>query len=209
MAPILDMTNKVFAVTGAASGIGRAVACLLYQAGASLSVADIDGKGLRQLEKDLHMSWPGYTGKIMATALDITKSDQVENWVASTTEAMGPLDGGANMAGIASSVSFPDGIIDVTDEDWSRMINVNLTGLFYCIRAQARGDRMKDGGSIVTAGSAMAKQGNPKDGGYAASKHGVLGLSRSMAKELGNERGIRVNCVCPYVPLYTFRLACA
>lgn len=192
--------GRVFAVTGAASGIGRSVAILLHQGGASLALADIQPEPLADLEKHLLKLSPTATNRIRTARVDITNSVAVEQWIESAVASLGPLDGAANIAGFARYNDFPDGITNVTDEDWERMIGVNLTGLFYCLRAQLRPGRFKSGGSLVTCGSAMSKLGAAKDGGYSAAKHGVLGLSKSLAKELG-PREIRVNCICPYVPL--------
>ncbi|KIX08857.1 uncharacterized protein Z518_03514 [Rhinocladiella mackenziei CBS 650.93] len=191
-----DFTGKVFAVTGAASGIGLAVTKHLYSQGASLTLADIQVEALADLEKSLKEQFPSARGQIHTQSLDVADSKAVESWIASAVSALGPFDGVANIAGIAPTKRFPNGIADVTDEEWDRMIRVNLTGLFHCLRAQLQPGRFKDGGSIVTAGSANSKLGLPQDGGYATAKHGVLGLTKSLAKELGH-REIRVNCICP------------
>ncbi|CAG9993036.1 unnamed protein product [Clonostachys byssicola] len=180
-----SLENKVIAVTGAASGIGRATAQMLASRGAILSLADTDEEGLVEALKTFEGNGHIYT------ILDVRKSDQVNAWIEKTVQQLGKLDGAANIAGI---ISFETPLSQETDESWQRILDVNLSGTFYSLRAQLR--NMNSGGSIVLTSSVSGHIGCPGLGSYTASKHAVIGLARCAAKENPN---IRVNCVAPGV----------
>jgi len=179
--------GKVVAVTGAASGIALALTHQLAERGAKLSLADVQEGPLNSLVDGLKAKGVDVIG----TKLDVSKSQQVNDWIAATVTHFGKLDGAANIAGIELGfTSFED----LTDEIWDKMIAVNLSGVMYCVRAQIRA--MKSGGSIVNAASLAGIMGRPGIGAYACSKHGVVGLTKTAAKEVGIN-GIRVNAVAP------------
>jgi len=202
------LRKKAIAVTGGASGIGWAVTSLLYSPGACVYVADINDESLNVLKEEHKTQYATISGEIHTTSLDVRDSAAVNTWIQTVAAHSGrPLDGAVNIAGVSTTKTYPGGIFDVSDGDWDMMIGINLTGTCYSCCALSGPGIMKNGGSIVNFGSAMSKYGKGADGGYSASKHGVLGLSRSLAKELGS-RSIRVNCVCPYVARFLHILRC-
>jgi NAD(P)-dependent dehydrogenase (short-subunit alcohol dehydrogenase family) len=177
----------VIAITGAASGIGLTVANLAAQHGAKLALADLNSDELAKVVESLRLAGTDAIG----TVVNVASSQDVDKWVGSIIEHFGRLDGAANMAGVEGKMSNTSAL---SDENWNSVISVNLTGLMYCIRAQVR--VMKDKGSIVNAASIAGLRGGSGMSAYSASKHGVIGLTKSVAKEEG-VRGIRVNAVAP------------
>ncbi|PSN74352.1 NAD(P)-binding protein [Corynespora cassiicola Philippines] len=140
--------------------------------------------------------------RIIAMTANVAISKQVDAWIHKTVEKFGWLDGAANMAGVASRAAGIHDITTVSDEDWLSNIDINLNGTFYSMRAQLRAMQScgvgKQGkcGSIVNASSIYGIEGKACSADYSAAKHGVVGLTRSVAKEFGG-KGIRVNCVAP------------
>lgn len=192
--------DKVYAVTGL-RGIGLAVAQQLHAHGATLSLADISAEALNNAVATI-TSATSTTGskthpKIKKTVVDIRSSTAVNDWITSTVAEFGRLDGAANMAGAIGPHHGIGQFIDLSDEEWDMLIGVNLTGMMYCLRAQVRAIRdSADGkGSIVTASSIQGLRGFPLHAAYSTTKHGVVGLTRSVAKEVGP--GIRINSVAP------------
>ncbi|KAL2854508.1 hypothetical protein BJY01DRAFT_243638 [Aspergillus pseudoustus] len=183
----MAFTNKVIAITGASSGIALALAHHLAEQGARLSLADIAVEPLNKLADELRASGTD----VLATPLDVSSSSAVDAWVTATVTHFGRLDGAANIAGIGMDFSSVE---DTPDEIWHRVIAVNLSGVMFCVRAQVR--VMQRGASIVNATSLAGIRGRPGLGAYVCAKHGVVGLTRTVAKEVG-ERGIRVNAVAP------------
>ncbi|KAJ4156803.1 Short-chain dehydrogenase/reductase aba4 [Fusarium falciforme] len=193
----MSLIGKVYAITGGASGIGLATAKILAQRGATVSIADID--------PDARESAASYFRKqgtpFSATRVDISQRAEVERWLDDTLKKHGRLDGAANVAGVIGKHHGVRPVSDLEDDEWHNIININLTGTMYCLRAQLR--RIADGGSIVNVSSIHGTKGFAKHGAYDASKHGVIGLTRAAAKENGH-REVRVNAVAPgaiYTPL--------
>ncbi|KAF2657159.1 NAD(P)-binding protein [Lophiostoma macrostomum CBS 122681] len=189
-----DFKDKVIAISGAASGIGFATAEYLYQAGAILSLSDARSDALvAAVERILHQE-----DRILAMKVNVASSAQVNSWISQTVESFQRLDGAANMAGVSSRAVGIHPITEVSDEDWQFNIDINLSGVFYCMRAQLQAMQKcgTERGSIVNASSIYGIAGKACSTDYSAAKHGVVGLTRSVAKEFGG-KGIRVNCVAP------------
>ncbi|KAK4934957.1 hypothetical protein LTR10_023894 [Elasticomyces elasticus] len=187
-----QLEGKVIAITGAGSGIGAATARLAAIRGASLSLCDVNEKGLGQVVEELK----GKGVKVTSQIVDVSSSEAVDSWIADTVKHFGKLDGAANIAGTMAPPGGKvfDNIVDTTNEHWDFVMKVNLTGLFYCLRAQLR--VMERGASVLNVASMAGVMGRPGIGAYSTSKHGVVGLTRTAAKEVG-ERGIRVNALAP------------
>jgi NAD(P)-dependent dehydrogenase (short-subunit alcohol dehydrogenase family) len=186
-----QFTNSVIAITGAASGIGLATAHLLASRGANLSLADVQKEALEKVKAEIKGK---YNVKVLVFPIDVRKYDQVEDWIAQTVKQLGGLDGAANLAGVIPKSIGIKPLAEQDFDEWEFVIGVNLTGVMHCLKAQL--SVIKDNGSVVCASSIAGLTGRDRNGSYAASKHGVLGLTRSAAKEVGT-RGIRVNSICP------------
>ncbi|KAL6822583.1 3-alpha--hydroxysteroid dehydrogenase [Trichoderma sp. SZMC 28015] len=185
-----NLDGKVFAVTGGASGIGRETALLLIRRGAIVSVCDIHEANLKQLEHDLQ----DQQHRLYSQRVDVRNRREVEDWIQETVSRFGRLDGGANLAGVIPKSHNVAHVVAQDDEEWDVVFDINVKGVMNCMRAVI--PYLKDGGSIINAGSGLSLQGRDAAAAYAASKHAVVGLTRSVAKEVGGE-GIRVNCVAP------------
>jgi NAD(P)-dependent dehydrogenase (short-subunit alcohol dehydrogenase family) len=185
-----DMQGKVFAITGGASGIGLGTAEVLYARGASIGIGDIDPAALDSAAK----AFPNNTERVLFMRLDVRKRSSVEDWISAIVTKFGKLDGAANCAGVIGKHHGTRGVEHLEDDQWDLIIGVNLTGMMYCMRAEFTA--MKGPGSVVCVSSVQGTIGFAKHAAYAASKHGILGLVRSAAKEVG-EREIRVNAVNP------------
>ena len=131
---------------------------------------------------------------VVGTTLNVTSHEAVDDWITATVKHFGRLDCAANIAGVTTKEARYPFLAEVSNEEWDHVIGVNTTGLFYLLRAQLR--VMRDGASIVNASSGTGLVGRPGMAAYSASKHAVIGLTKSVAKEYG-PRGIRVNAVAP------------
>jgi 3-oxoacyl-[acyl-carrier protein] reductase len=182
----LDFTNRRAVVTGGASGIGYAIAQRLALGGASLSLWDRAPAALARAGAAL----PRGT---LTQALDVADADAVARAAQDAERALGRIDVLVCSAGItgpnATTWEYP---VDA----WRQVIDVNLNGLFYCNRALVPAMLKNDYGRIVNIASVAGKEGNPNAPAYSASKAGVIGLTKSLGKELA-KTGIRVNCVTP------------
>jgi len=188
-----DMQGKVFAISGGASGIGLATAETLHRRGASIAIGDIDPQAL-QAAATSNQTFQTHPDRVLCTQLDVSNRSSVESWIASVLDKFDRLDGAANCAGVIGKHHGTRKLENLEDEQWDLILGVNLTGMMYCMRAQLKA--IRGPGSVVCVSSVQGTIGFAKHAAYAASKHGILGLVRSAAKEVG-ERGVRVNAVNP------------
>ncbi|MFD9904937.1 SDR family NAD(P)-dependent oxidoreductase [Streptomyces sp. NPDC059063] len=184
-----DLTGRTVFVTGAASGIGRATAVLLAEAGATVHCADRDAPGLDETVADITAR--GATAH--PHPMDVTDKAQVDRAVADATAATGRLDVLAAIAGIMHSSP----VLETRDEDLDRVLNVNFKGVLYACQAAVRAMLAAgSGGSIVTMASGAVDSGRPGLLCYGAAKAAVVQLTKTLATEVG-AHGIRVNAVAP------------
>ncbi|KAH0844627.1 hypothetical protein AYO21_02045 [Fonsecaea monophora] len=184
--------GKVIAITGGASGIGFALAEYLAARGATISICDVAPAQLEKAAASLSSLFPNL--KLQTAAVDVRNDQQVSQWIESVCSTFGKLDGCANMAGIAGRGIGKTRLVDMDNAEWESVVGINLTGTFKCLRAQLK--HVSNGGSIVNAASVAGVVGMAGCSAYCASKHGVVGLTRTAAKE-GADQAIRVNCICP------------
>ena len=182
-----DLTGQTALVTGAAAGIGEAIARRLAQAGATVALADIDLSAAQQASAAIPGSF--------ALQVDVTNLASVEKAVQDVLKKSGRLDVLVNNAGIGGKAAP---IWEQTDEDWRRCISINMDGVFYCTRAVIPHMRERKYGRIVSLASIAGKEGNPNMTAYSATKAAVIGFTKSVAKEVATEN-ICVNAVAPAV----------
>lgn len=186
----MRLKDKIAIVTGAASGIGKASATTLAREGASVMCADINAEGAEAVANTISDSG----GDAASIAVDVAREDDVKRMVSETVARWGRLDVLFNNAGIGTG----NPVTQVTEEDWDRLIDINLKGVFLGCK-HAIPEMMKTGGgSIVNTASNAGLQGAPMLSTYCASKGGVVMLTKSLAVEWGRFN-VRVNCVCPGV----------
>jgi NAD(P)-dependent dehydrogenase (short-subunit alcohol dehydrogenase family) len=186
----MQLGGKVVLVTGAQQGIGRAMALEFAAAGADVAINWLDDEGAAQAIAE-HVRAEGR--RALLVQADIGRLEQVQAMVSSTREGLGPIDVLINNAGVFPRVPF----VDMTESDWDHVLDVNLKGSCFCAQYVARA-MISTGrlGSIINIASGAALRGSPRGVHYAASKGGVLSLTRAMALELAPYR-IRVNAIAP------------
>jgi len=183
-----ELTGQTAVVTGAATGIGEAIAHRLAKAGATVAVADLNLAGATEVARAIG-------GQALPVQIDISRSDSVNAAMAKVLARSGQIDILVNNAGIAGKAAP---LSEQTDDDWRDVIAVNLLGVVYCTRAVIEHMRRRKYGRIVNIASIAGKEGNPNMSPYSATKAAVIGFTKSVGKELATE-GICVNAVAPAV----------
>jgi 3-oxoacyl-[acyl-carrier protein] reductase len=182
---MFDLTKKVAIVTGATGGIGGAIARALWTQGASVAIA-----GTRQSVLDAMAAELG--DRCRGFVCDMSNREAVEKLLPAAEAALGPIDILVNNAGITRDNLF----VRMTDSDWDDVIEVNLTSAFRLTRVALRSMLRRRSGRVISISSVVGVVGNAGQANYAAAKAGLLGMSKSFAKEVAR-RGITVNCVAP------------
>lgn len=180
--------DKVAIITGAGSGIGRATALILAREGARIVVADINLEGCEETVAEIEENG----GEAIVAELDVSDREQSKQVVADTLAAFGRVDILINNAGITQDAL----ISKMTEAQWDTVISVNLKGPFNCTQAVVHAMLDQGRGVIINAASVVGLYGNVGQANYAATKAGLLGMTKALAKELG-KKGIRVNAVAP------------
>jgi 3-oxoacyl-[acyl-carrier protein] reductase len=184
-----DLDNRVALVTGSGRGIGRAIALRLAEGGASLVINDFgDPAPANEVAEEIKKM--GRRAEVMMA--DVSQSAEVNRMVAAALEKFGQIDVLVNNAGIARDQL----LIRMSDEEWDSVMAVNLKSVFFCTRAVMRAMMKQRYGRVVSISSVSGLVGNPGQANYASSKAGILGFTRTVAKEVAS-RGITVNAVAP------------
>jgi 3-oxoacyl-[acyl-carrier protein] reductase len=184
----MRLENKIVIITGAASGIGREIAILFAKEGAKVVVADVNEKGGEELVARIKDDG----GDGFFTLLDVSDREQSRKMVEAAMEKYGKIDVLINNAGITQDAFLSK----MTADQWDRVIEVDLTGVFNCIQAVVGVMLKQENGVIINASSISGLYGNIGQINYASAKAGLIGMTKSLAKELG-KKGIRVNAIAP------------
>jgi 3-oxoacyl-[acyl-carrier protein] reductase len=185
----MKLENKVSMITGGARGIGKDIAVLFAKEGSDLAICDVNEEALGAAKSEIESS----TGrKVLAEKVDVTSTEEVDNFIKKILDNFGNLDILVNNAGITRD----NLLLRMTEEEWDAVLNVNLKGAFNCIKAVTRPMMKKRSGKIVNMASIIGIMGNAGQANYAASKGGLIALTKTVAKELAS-RNVNVNAIAP------------
>lgn len=185
----LELDGKSVVISGGALGIGFACAEAFAREGARVAIFDWNAEALAEAGEALRK----IGGDVLTQKVDVSNAEQVDAAHNHVIKTFGAIDVGFNNAGIGSAFKP---IEETSEEDWDRVMDVNLKGIFLCVRAQVRHMKPRGKGSIVNTASNVAFAGSPGGTPYVATKHGIVGITRSVALELA-KTGVRINAVAP------------
>ena len=185
MTVAIDLTGQVAFVTGSTRGIGRGIAAALHQAGASVAVVGRNPDQAAAVATELGP-------RTVGVACNVAESAQVEAAIAAAEKALGPISILVNNAGLTRD----NLLIRLADDDWNQVLDANLKGAFYTTKTVIRGMMKRRAGRIINITSIVGITGNKGQANYAASKAGLIGFTKSVAKEYAS-RGVTANCVAP------------
>jgi len=186
----IHLEGRCAVVTGGARGIGRAIVERFVRSGARVAIWDRDGQQAAVAAREIDAN-----GAVHAQTIDVTDIAAVEAALKATEDAQGPTDILVTSAGITGPIAT---VADYPPEEWRRVIEIDLIGVYACLRAVGPGMSARGYGRIVNIASIAGKEGNPNASAYSAAKAGVIALTMSMGKELA-ESGVLVNAVAPAV----------